>query len=175
NVRDSNLRFTLEVFTEEKKPIYAHAVSDQPWLEVSRPRLKGRNAQLMLTVPSVPDRPGETLKARLKVQSNGNQKFVVPVTLYLAPTLDFTAPEPVPVPLLIPEVIEEAPASLPVAVAASELAAIPPPVLMSRPRRSRGSPNWAHAVPAALLALALLILVIVDLAAGGRKDEDRPA
>src|SRR5207245_1464748 len=52
NVRDSNLRHTLEVFTEEKKPIYASGVSDQPWLEVSRVKLKGRIAQLMLTVPS---------------------------------------------------------------------------------------------------------------------------
>jgi hypothetical protein len=196
NVRDDHLRFTLEVFTEERKPIYAHAVSDQPWLEISRVKLKGRSAHLTLRVPSVPNRPGETLLARVKIQSNGNQKFVVPVTLHIAHNFDFTAPAPPPpppppppapdpLPLDIPELIEEAPAALPVAVT---LSAPPPPprpapvpapvrvpVLAAPPQRSRGKPNWAHAVPAGLLALALLVVVIVDLASRGRRGEEEGA
>src|SRR5262245_14348969 len=172
NVRDSNLRHTLEIFTDEKKPIYAHGVSDQPWLEVSRAKLNGRVAQVTLTVPSVPDRPGETLKARVKIQSNGNQKFVVPVTLHIGHNLDFSAPEPVLAAILEPEPIEDAPANLPVAVApAPVLEPAPAPILVPRVRRSQGKPKWAHAVPAVLLALALGTVVIIDLVRGGRKDE----
>src|SRR5262249_18431589 len=150
---ESNLRHTIEVFTEEKKPIYAHGVSDQPWLEVSRAKLNGRVASITLTVPSVPDRPGETLKARVKIQSNGNQKFVVPVTLHIGHNLDFTSPqrEPEPVPLLIPEVIEEdEPAELPVATAAPAPSP-PPPMPAYRPRRSQAKSSWAHVIPAGLL------------------------
>ena len=34
--------------------------------------------------PSVPNKPGETLTAKVTVQSNGNQRFVVPVTLQVS-------------------------------------------------------------------------------------------
>ena len=42
-------------------------------------------------------------------------------------------------------------------------------------KRPQGKPNWAHAIPAGLLALALLVVVLVDLAGGERMtEEDRP-
>ena len=54
DVGQQNVRFTLEVKTDEKKPVYAHGTSNQPWLEVSRAKLNGRVASINLTVPSVP-------------------------------------------------------------------------------------------------------------------------
>jgi hypothetical protein len=80
------LNQVLEVKSSEKRPVYAHATSDQPWLEVGRPRLQGRIATIGLTIPAVPDRPGETLRARLTVMANGNQQFTVPVSLAIRGT-----------------------------------------------------------------------------------------
>ena len=47
----------------EKRPVFASAVSDQPWLKVSQVVLDGRTAHVKLAVDSVPDRPGDTLQA----------------------------------------------------------------------------------------------------------------
>ena len=101
------LRYTVKVETQEKRPVYAHGSSNVPWLEVGRAKLAGRSATINLSVPAVPNRPGETLTAQLVVQSNGNQRFVVPVTLQVsgqrngAPVLElgdvFAGPEVVPV------------------------------------------------------------------------------
>ena len=90
-VRESSLLFegkpgagvvhTLDVAAVEKRPIFASAVSDQSWLKVSKVVLNGRTAHVQLAVDPVPDRPGETLSANLTVRANGNQRFVVPVSL----------------------------------------------------------------------------------------------
>ncbi len=72
---------TLDVFTAEKRPIFASAVSDSLWLKVSRVALQGNTARVHLAVETVPDRPGETLQANVTVRANGNQRFVVPVAL----------------------------------------------------------------------------------------------
>lgn len=136
------LSHTLEIRAEEKRPAYAFGRSDQPWLEVGRPRLNGRKAYVPLRVPTVPDREGETLQARVTVTANGNQHFVVPVTLTVGGSLHFAAP---------PAAVD-GPAS--------------PVVRVERPlpRPSPiGSKLWLHAVPAGLLAVALLIVWIVDV------------
>ena len=90
-VRESSLLFegkpgtavahTLDVAAVEKRPVFASAVSDQSWLKVSKVVLDGRTAHVQLAVDSVPDHPGETLQAKLTVRANGNQRFVVPVSL----------------------------------------------------------------------------------------------
>jgi len=75
------LTFQIEVKSEEKRPVYAHGATSQPWVEVSQILLKGHVAVVNLTVLRVPDRPGETLKDNLTVHSNGNQRFIVPIIL----------------------------------------------------------------------------------------------
>ena len=102
-----SLRHSLKVETQEKRPVYAHGTSNQPWLEVSRAKLNGRTANINVSIPAVPNRPGETLTAQLVVQSNGNQRFVVPVTLKISgepngAVLDFTQPTPVAASPIIP-------------------------------------------------------------------------
>jgi hypothetical protein len=80
NVGES-VQATLELKAQERRPVFAHAICDQPWLDVGRTVLNGRNAVVQVVVPRVPDRPGETLRARVTVTANGNQRFVVPVSL----------------------------------------------------------------------------------------------
>jgi hypothetical protein len=220
------LRHVLEVKTQEKRPVYAHGTSNQPWLEVSRAKLSGRVATIALRVPSVPDRPGEALKAQVVVQSNGNQRFVVPVTLRVGVTFDFSAPAPLEAvevvePVEVIEPVEAVPlmaVAAPAAVDAAPLmaveavpplvtarggrrppsqpvAAVPPqssleeltatapafaaflPSSRLRGRRAKGKPFWMHAVPAVLLALAVLGVVLIDLVKGGPSvagADDRP-
>jgi hypothetical protein len=73
------LDYTLEVRAAERRPVYAHAVSDRPWLEVRPVRLHGQVATVPLRVPEVPDAPGQTLLARVTVTANSGQRFVVAV------------------------------------------------------------------------------------------------
>jgi hypothetical protein len=67
--------------TEENRPVFASASSDRLWLTVGEVTMKGRRADIPLLVRSVPNSPGETLMARVTVEANGNQRFVVPVAL----------------------------------------------------------------------------------------------
>lgn len=80
------LQHKLEVRASVNRPVWAHSISDQAWLEASRAKLDGRVATVPLLIRSVPDRPGETLQAQVTITCNGNQKFVVPVLLEIAGT-----------------------------------------------------------------------------------------
>jgi hypothetical protein len=156
------LRHSLEVKSQEKRPVYAHAVSDQPWLEVSRAKLNGRTATINLAVPSVPQRPGETLTARLTVQSNGNQRFVVPVTLQVGETFDFAAPQAGAEPVMA--VAAVAPAGAVVSAPAVAVGASPArSSTRVRALKKAGTPVWMHLLPAALLAVALFGVVLWDV------------
>jgi hypothetical protein len=75
------LKHAIEVFTLENRPVNAHGASDQPWLQVRRTIPNGRTASVRLAVPVVPYEPGETLRCQVTITANGNQRFVVPVTL----------------------------------------------------------------------------------------------
>jgi hypothetical protein len=144
------LRHALEVKAQEKRPVYAHATSNQPWLEVGRAKLNGRTATIPLIVSAVPHREGETLTAKVLVVSNGNQRFVVPVTLTVGGSLNFDAPAPVA------SILEYQPETVAVAPVLQ-----PAPVATVAPVR-RTSRAGIHAVPAVLLAVALLGVVVWD-------------
>lgn len=77
---------TIEVKSAEKRPVYAHAVCDQSWLEPKKAQLNGRTASIQVMINKIPDQPGQTLKAKLTVKANGNQRFVLPVTLEIGGT-----------------------------------------------------------------------------------------
>jgi hypothetical protein len=77
----ASVQGVLELKAQEKRPVFAHAVADQPWVDVSRTLLSGRTANVVVLVPHIPDRPGDVLQANVTVTANGNQRFVVPVTL----------------------------------------------------------------------------------------------
>ena len=71
----------IHVQTAERRPVYAHATSNTPWLQVGRPILEGRTASIPIRVPSIPAMPGEHLKGTMQVTANGNQRFTVDVEL----------------------------------------------------------------------------------------------
>ncbi len=171
------LDYVLQVATPERRPVYAHGVSDQPWLKVGRAKLEGRTASLPLIVPEVPDRPGERLQAEVTVIANGNQRFAVVVSLAVE-----RRPSRRPQPILEVVPAEAEAEAVPVATA---VAAIPVAVPAER-RRSRhdrddgdddrprsrpaaavpvgggGLPAWAHMLPVWALLLALLAVLVVD-------------
>jgi hypothetical protein len=150
------LRYTLQVKSQEKRPVYAHAVSNQPWLEVGRAKLAGRLACINLTVPSVPDKEGETLNARLIVQSNGNQRFVLPVTLQIGSNLIFGNMAPAGNDVVT---LEELPSP-------ADLVSPISPTRTTGERRPHAEDTqpipWKHMAPAALLLFVLLIAVVID-------------
>ncbi len=84
------LEYTLKVTTEENRPVFAHATSSAPWLEVGPVKCNGKTARVKLRVPAVPSQPGESLLGRVQVHANGGQRFVVAVSLRI------TGDQPVP-------------------------------------------------------------------------------
>ncbi len=75
------IEHVLVVLSQDTRPAVAHATSDKEWLQVGKTIYRSRSAMLPLTVPFIPSRPGERLKARVTVFANGGQRFVVPVAL----------------------------------------------------------------------------------------------
>ncbi|HEV3263517.1 MAG TPA: hypothetical protein VG013_42165 [Gemmataceae bacterium] len=160
------LKHPLEVRSQEKRPVWVHGTSDQPWLEVGRARLQGRTASVSLIVPGVPERPGETLHAEVTLMSNGNQRFVVPVALVIGAGSRPARPQPVYLaePELITTGVQRAPL-IPVFAPEPEpwrgSAPAAPAALPVGPRRPL--PAWAYLLPTALLAMTLLGLVVRDI------------
>jgi hypothetical protein len=152
-----NLRHSLEIVAKEKRPVYAHAVSNQPWLEVSRVTTGGRRAEIRLAVPAVPNRPGELLHAKLTVTGNGNQRFVVPVTLAVGGLSRAGRANAVPALPLAVQAVE-----VPMAEVAqpTEVVEAVVPVAGTRPRTGR---MLATLLPLALVGLGLLTAFVHDL------------
>jgi hypothetical protein len=171
------LQHAIEVKTDEKRAVHAYGESDQPWVEVGRARLSGRVATVPLVLPSVPNRPGETLTGKVTVYGNGNQRFVIPITLHVGSASQFDFAAPVPMLELVPGLVPvdapmvlpvEAPAPSPVTPMAPAAVFVPPQEPIYVPRRHRGSgSNFKHMLAAMLLFLAVLTVVIVDLVMGG--------
>jgi hypothetical protein len=142
---------SLTLGTSEKRPVYAQASSDQPWLVVTSIDLDGSNAHVHLSVPHIPDRPGERLEANLAITANSRQRFTVPVSLRVG-----AVPEP-PAPL-------------------DWLPAAPPPRTIPRtPEPVRG--KMPRRVWLGLAALALLVvlgvagLIVARMAGSGKAPE----
>ncbi len=75
------LEHTLHLQAVEKRPVFAHATTTTPWLQIGKIHLGGQKAKIPLRIPSVPALPGEQLQAKIHVSANGNQRFVVEVAL----------------------------------------------------------------------------------------------
>jgi hypothetical protein len=178
------LKHLLQVTAQEKRPVWAHAVSDQPWLRVNRVLLEGRTATVHLAVPTVPHCPGEALTAQLTVTANGNQRFVVPVRLAVAgrttghhagPALDAPLPAsaavvtsawgPPPAPLQVADVLSAdavvgtATQPRPKTTTASRPETLPEvlPVLQEEPEPVEAAPRLGCGA-LALLPVAFLLL-----------------
>jgi hypothetical protein len=88
----------LFVESSENRPVYAHAVSETPWLHAGRAKGHGNTVKIHLRVPTVPALPGEKLQGKALVTANGNQRFTVEVTLAVhpgSPSRGYRDPPPV--------------------------------------------------------------------------------
>lgn len=151
-------RHELEVRTQEKRPVFAFASADQPWLTVEC-RSRGRAFAQVIVSARVPGQFRGTLHGQIQVTANGNQRFLVPVTLEvlgdgarpLAAAYASVAANPLPVVVVDP--FEPPPLA---------------PLSITRPRPAAPAPAtaWAlHLIPAVLLALALLGVIVHDVLA----------
>jgi hypothetical protein len=165
------IEHVLAVLTHENRAAVAHAASNQPWLRVGQTRFRGRVATLPLIVPAVPARPGETLRATVSITANGNQRFVVQVSLMVGSGTASAAPGPAPA--AVPGA-KPAAAPVPVAVGVAppprRPRAMPPPKAPPRARR----PVWRTLLPAGLLALTLAGVVLRDYLAPAGSPPPRP-
>lgn len=166
------LEAAIEVRTQEKRPVYGHGTSDQPWLEVARANLKGNSATIPVNVPCIPQRDGETLAAKILVVCNGNQRFQVRVTLEVeagpnfvpgaAPPQPISDAEPQVSDFTQPPVVEVTQAEETFAETVAEPAVTPTP-RSAPPRISIKRADLVHAIPAVLLAGSLGIVLLIDL------------
>jgi hypothetical protein len=66
--------------TEEAKPVYAHAWSNQDWVTFGPIKYLGNKVRIQVEVV-VPALPGQTVLAEVIIQGNGKQQFVVPLSV----------------------------------------------------------------------------------------------
>ncbi len=167
-VAGASVRHVLEIRSEEKRPVYAHASSSASWLEVGRAKLNGRVASIPILVPNVPDRAGETLTAKVTVQANGNQRFVVPVTLIIGGNFNFDADPPAKAAPVEEEAIVAAPApkkSVAVKPAPTPVPReAPPERVIKVPKGARGRESFSplHLLPLLALLVVLAGVMLVD-------------
>jgi hypothetical protein len=141
----------LAVVTEERRAVVAHGVSDQAWLHVGKTICRGRTAMIPVTVPAVPHEPGVSLRCRVSVTANGNQRFEVPVSLAIRddPQGFEVAPvETLPVAAAAVPTVPAYPAAIPAAEGGGQA----PPPLVAYPDRH---PLWLRLLPIVLLILGL--------------------
>jgi hypothetical protein len=155
NVGDA-ISHSLEVRSQERRPVYTSAQTDQDWIRVGTIRHHGTVAAIPLIVPAVPDLAGETLNASVTIVANGNQQFVVPVSLEVGANFDFGTLPPI-------AHVEETEAE-PAVVHLPEERAEPG----DRPKRSSSTSLFSrlgrvHVLPAVGLLLALLGVLAVDV------------
>jgi hypothetical protein len=173
----ARLEHRLEARTGENRPVFASAVSDQPWLYAGKAILNGRVATIILVVSSVPDEPYQTLTAHVNVTANGLQRFVVPVTLAVnAPAVPSWVLQPLSaVPVEVkpspPPALEVVPEVVPVPTL-EPAAAEDQPDAEGRPGLLGGLdpghwPRWAHVLPLCVLTLALVGVFFRDLFSRG--------
>ena len=155
--------YVLAIVTHEHRAVVAHGSSDQPWLRIGPTVFRGRSAFLPLNIAAVPDHPGEILRAQVSITANGNQNFVVPVTLIvagqpLAPKpVAIAVPRPTPVVLPVARPVA-APIARPTAVPVAAQTVRPPP-----PKEvTRKQSGWKTLLPAGMLVLVLLGVVARD-------------
>lgn len=161
----------IEVFTEERRAVVAHAISDQSWLQVRRTAYNGRLARIPLIVPVIPHEPGVTLRCEVTVTANGNQRFRVPVSLVIGANDDEVYDAVViEEPPLVEAPLEDLPppteadwhqVTAPAPVVEEAPAALAPPAVLPVFRPERG--RWRALVPLLLLLGGLVLAIGRDL------------
>jgi hypothetical protein len=157
------LRQELEVRTPEKRPVFAFASVNQPWLAVEC-HARGKTFAQVIVSARVPGQFRGTLYGQVQVTANGNQRFQIPVTLEVLGDSRLA--------YAVPTVADAIPATLvePDALPVVEIPTPPPsrydtpaPRLRRRPPAPARKTAWEfHVIPAVLLALVLGGVIVRD-------------
>ena len=86
----------VTISTEEARPVYAHASTNQPWLTFGPIKYLGNKVKIPLDI-IVPAFPGQTVQAQVTIQGNGKQQFVVLVSVEVEKAFAAVARKPVPI------------------------------------------------------------------------------
>jgi hypothetical protein len=70
----------VKIGTDEAKPVYAQAWSNQDWVKFGPIKYLGNKVEIPVEI-TVPAYPGETVTAQVTIQGNGKQQFFVPVNV----------------------------------------------------------------------------------------------
>jgi hypothetical protein len=73
----------VTISTKESRFVFAHGWSNHNWIQAGPTKSQGNTVVIPVNI-EVPPRPGETVHAAVTFQGNGQQQFVVPVTLAVA-------------------------------------------------------------------------------------------
>lgn len=84
----------IRLHTVEKRPVFASCVTPATWLKVGKPLLEKQMARIPLTIGKVPSFPGQRLQTQAIVTANGNQRFVIDVSLQIRGSADHRTPVP---------------------------------------------------------------------------------
>ncbi len=76
------LQQSVQLHTDERRPIFAFAKSLSPWLTVVGTAAHGNRAVIAIEV-NIPNTTASKLDGKLEVRANGNQRFRVPVVLHI--------------------------------------------------------------------------------------------
>ncbi|MBI2805743.1 MAG: hypothetical protein HYX68_12255 [Planctomycetes bacterium] len=79
------LKRTLQVRSDEARPVFAHATTTTSWL-VAKPGIVQGNVVTLPLEITVPSAPGAAEHGLLRIISNGNQRFDVPIQVTAAST-----------------------------------------------------------------------------------------
>lgn len=85
---------TVTVGTDESKPVYAHAWSDHDWIQIGPPRYFGSKVKIDIEVV-IPQSPGQIVQAQVYIQGNGQQQFLVAVSVAVDKEMPSPAKKPV--------------------------------------------------------------------------------
>jgi hypothetical protein len=190
---NGKLEFSVRVKGLDPKPVFAWAVSNQPWLVPGKAHCAGRIATIPVTIPQIPaPSNGDRLQAELTVTSNGRAKFTIPVTVRVSGFVPPPPPQATAPSASVPEATPGMQIPEPVAAVEPSSAAESSPFafgeaslselsgargrsasegvslldeeqVASVPIRRRSDYGWIHLLPLALLLVILASLVVVDI------------
>jgi hypothetical protein len=70
----------VTVQTKDRKPVFANAWSDQPWIQPGPSKCLGPQVKIPLNIV-VPPTAGKTVQATITIVGNGKQRFTIPVAI----------------------------------------------------------------------------------------------
>ena len=148
----ATLEAKIEVATPDRKVVYGWATCGQPWVEVGKTKLSGKNAVIPIRV-KIPNPCPLTLEATLNVVGNGNQRLAIPLKVAVEGGQAGITLAPAEEIVILEAMEDDAPVELEVMETIPAAAALPPVaafVFADAPAAPSAQHDSPFAIPAAL-------------------------